>query len=198
MSSDRKKRVIIGISGATGAIFGVRLLQMLRSMPDWETHLVTSDAGVLTVRQEVGWSQARLREEADQTHNIKDIAAPIASGSYRCEAMIVAPCSMRSLSAIARSSSDNLLTRAADVILKERRKLVLMARETPLTAAHIENMAQVTNMGGIICPPVPAFYMLPTTIDELVNHTCIRVLDLLNVEQEYAGRWAGLNFNTKS
>lgn len=187
------RRVIVAITGATGAIYGVRLAQVLRANPGIETHLLVSPAGMMNVQHELGLGKAETEALGDVVHNVRDIGATIASGSFRAEAMVVAPCSMRTLAAVANGLSDNLITRAADVILKERRRLVLMVRETPLNLAHLRNMTAVTEMGGIVFPPVPGFYQKPATIAELVDHTVGRVLDLIDVPQTLAPSWAGLN-----
>jgi len=189
----KKNRLIIGISGASGIIYGIRLLQYLKDT-DIETHLIVSKAAQQTRAVETSLSAAELHQLADKYHKIDNIGASISSGSYKTLGMIVAPCSMRTLADIAQGNSSNLLTRAADVILKERRKLVLMVRETPLNLAHIRNMAQATEMGAIIAPPVPAFYNQPTCIDDIVNHSVGRVLDLFDIDSgSPVKRWAGLS-----
>ena len=185
------RRVIVGMTGATGALYGVRLLQRLRATGH-ETHLVASPAGMLNVHHELGLSRKGLEGLADVAYNPADVGARIASGSFATQAMVVTPCSMRSLAAIALGLSDNLLTRAADVTLKERRRLVLMVRETPFNLAHLRNMTAVTEMGGVIFPPLPAFYHRPQSIDELVDDTVERVLSLLGVEQATPKPWSGL------
>lgn len=186
------KRITVAISGASGAVYGVRLLQRLRGMADVQTHLVVSDAGWLNVQHELNLPRAEVEALADVTCPVRDIGSAIASGSFRCDGMVIAPCSMRTLAAVALGLSDNLITRAADVMLKERRKLILMVRETPLNLAHLRNMTSVTEMGGIVFPPVPGFYQRPQTIEEMVDHTVSRVLDLLNLPQADAVRWNGL------
>lgn len=194
------QRLIIAITGATGAIYGVRLLQAPQGAADVETHLLMSPAGVMNLQHELDMGRAEVEALADVVHNVRDIGATIASGSFRANAMIVAPCSMRTLAAIAHGLSDNLITRAADVTLKERRKLVLMVRETPLNLAHLRNMTAVTEMGGIVFPPVPGFYQKPQTIDELVDHTVGRVLDLVDLREigeKLAPGWGGLNSSTE-
>jgi len=185
------KRFVVAISGASGAVYGVRLLNLLRDLDGVQTHLVVSDAGWLNVAQELKDSRAEVEALADVFYPVHDVGATIASGSFQCDGMVVAPCSMRTLAAIAHGLSDNLITRAADVMLKERRRLILMTRETPLNLAHLRNMTAVTEMGGIIFPPVPAFYQRPQTLTELVDHTVSRVLDLLGVAQPDAPRWTG-------
>jgi 4-hydroxy-3-polyprenylbenzoate decarboxylase len=186
------KRIIVAISGASGAVYGVRLLQCLHGMAHVQTHLVVSDAGWLNVQQELGLPRAGVEALADVVYPVRDIGSAIASGSFRCDGMVIAPCSMRTLAAVALGLSDNLITRAADVMLKERRKLVLMVRETPLNLAHLRNMTSVTEMGCIIFPPVPGFYQRPQTIEEMVDHTVSRVLDLLDLPPADAVRWNGL------
>ncbi len=181
-------RLIVGISGATGIIYGIRLLEMLRSL-GVETHLVISKAGDMTRAYETALSAKEIRALADVCYSASDITAPISSGSFRTMGMIIAPCSVRTLSEIAVGTTDNLLTRAADVVLKERRRLVLLARETPLHAGHLKSMLAVTEYGGIIAPPVPAFYTGATTISELVDHTVGRVLDLFDLDAGVLKRW---------
>jgi len=188
MISQPKRRIIIGISGATGVIYGIRLLQVLKEM-DIETHLVVSKPGDMTRAYETDISVSELRGLADVTYNINDIGAAISSGSFKTMGMIVAPCSIRTLSEIATGVTSNLLTRSADVVLKERRRLVLMVRETPLHAGHLKSMLAVTESGGIIAPPVPAFYIKPNTIDDIINHTVGRVLDLFDLEMPSIKRW---------
>ena len=188
-----RQRIIVGISGASGAIYGVRLLQALREQPQIETHAVISDAGWLNLAHELGLARTQAHTLADVVHGIDSIGASIASGSFRATGMVVAPCSMRTLAAIAHGLADNLLTRAADVMLKERRRLILLARETPLHLVHLRNMTTVTEMGAIVCPPVPAFYQKPQTVEDIVQHSVARVLDLLGLEQQLAAPWAGLS-----
>ncbi len=182
------RRMIIGISGATGVIYGVRLLQVLKQQ-GIETHLVVTKAGEMTRAYETHFSTQQLRSLADVWYPATDVGAAISSGSFKTMGMIIAPCSIRTMSEIAYGITSNLLTRAADVALKERRRLVLMVRETPLTAGHIKSMLAVTESGGIIAPPVPAFYIQPQTIEELVDHTVGRVLDLFDIEIEGMRRW---------
>ena len=186
-----KARIVVGISGATGTVYGVRLLERLRALGA-ETHLVVTPAGVLSAHHELGLDRQQLEALADHVHAVGDVGAAIASGSFRTQAMVVAPCSMRTLGAVAHGLSDNLLTRAADVTLKERRRLVLMVRETPLTLAHLRNMTAVTEMGGVIFPPLPAFYHRPQTLDEAVAESVERVLALLGLEQAAPRAWQGL------
>ena len=186
------QKIVIAITGATGSIYGLRLLEMLREDPSCETHLVVSQAAVLNIREELPLTLKKFEASADVVHNIRNVGASIASGSFLCDGMIVAPCSMRTLAAIANGLSDNLITRAADVMLKERRPLTLMVRETPLNLAHLRNMAACTEMGAIIFPPVPAFYARPSSIDEIVDHSCIRILDQFGIHRAADRRWTGL------
>ena len=185
------RRIIVGISGASGAIYGVRLLQVLRESPGVEAHLVVSSAGWRNVEEEHGLQRSAIEGLAHTVHDIANVGAAIASGSFQCSGMVVAPCSMRTLAAIAHGLSDNLLTRAADVVLKERRRLVLMVRESPLHLVHLRNMVSVTEMGAIVCPPMPAFYLRPQTVDDVVDFSVARVLDLLDVPHTLAARWRG-------
>lgn len=188
-----EKRLIVAITGASGAAYGVRLLQVLRDIPGIQTHLVPSDAGLQNLRQELDMDRTQLEALAHVVHPVRDIGASIASGSFQAEGMVVAPCSMRTLAAIAVGLSDNLISRAADVMLKERRRLILMVRETPFNLAHLRNMTSVTEMGGIIFPPLPAFYHRPQTIAELIDHTVSRVIDLLALPHPApAPRWNGI------
>jgi 4-hydroxy-3-polyprenylbenzoate decarboxylase len=184
------KRIIIGISGATGIVYAVRLLEVLRDL-EVETHLVITKAGEMTAAYESDLPIKHIKGLADIVHPIGDIGASISSGSYKTLGMIVAPCSMRSVGEIASGASSNLLTRAADVCLKERRRLVLLARETPLHAGHLKAMLAVTEMGGIIFPPVPAFYHRPARLEDVVDHTVGRVLDLFDLEAGLLERWEG-------
>ena len=187
-----KKRLIIAVTGATGSIYGMRILQQLRAIGGWESHLIVSDAGVLNAWQEYGLSRKDLNKLADVVHNPRDVGAAIASGSFITHGMVIAPCSMKTLAGVAHAFSDNLITRAADVILKERRRLVLLIREAPLNLAHLRNMAAVTEMGGVIFPPVPAFYNQPKSVDDIINHTVGRVLDLFEVHHDNIARWQGM------
>jgi len=186
------RRLIVAITGATGAAYGVRLLEVLRATGGWETHLVLSDAGVLNAWHELGMKRRAIERLADVAYAPKDIGAAIASGSFLTEGMIVAPCSMKTLAAIAHAHAEDLVARAADVVLKERRRLVLLPRETPLNLAHLRNMVAVTEMGGIVFPPVPAFYARPKTIEQLVDHTVGRVLDLFGIRVARLPRWRGM------
>lgn len=191
-TSQPPRRLIVGITGATGVIYGVRLLQLLREMPGVETHLMISDAGVLNLHQELEMRRKQVEALAHVVHNVRDIGAAIASGSFQSDGMVIAPCSMKTLAAVANGLSDNLITRAADVVLKERRRLVLMVRETPFNLAHLRNMTSVTEMGGIIFPPLPGFYHRPQNIAEMVDQTLGRVLDLFAVQHTLTPRWNGL------
>jgi polyprenyl P-hydroxybenzoate/phenylacrylic acid decarboxylase-like protein len=186
------KRLIVGITGATGAIYGVKVLEAIRETPELESHLILSEAGALNLWHELKMRRKELEKLADAAYHPNDIAAAIASGSFLTEGMLIAPCSMKTLAAVAHAHADDLVSRAADVVLKERRRLVLLPRETPLNLAHLRNMVAVSEMGGIIFPPVPAFYALPKTIDELVGHTVARVLDLFGVHSPKLARWQGL------
>ncbi len=187
-----KKRLIVGITGATGAVYGVRMLEALKSAAGWESHAVLSEAGALNLWHELKMKRKDLERIADAAYHPKDIAATIASGSFLTEGMVIAPCSMKTLAAVAHAHADDLVSRAADVVLKERRRLVLLPRETPLNLAHLRNMATVTEMGGIVFPPVPAFYALPRSIDDLVAHTVARVLDLFGIHSAKLARWQGM------
>jgi 4-hydroxy-3-polyprenylbenzoate decarboxylase len=190
--SDKTRRIIVAITGATGAVYGVRLLQRLSATPGVETHLVISDAAALTLHQEVGMQKRDVEALAHVVHKNREIGASVASGSFHTDGMVIAPCSMKTLAAVAHGLSDNLIARAADVVLKERRRLILMVRETPFNLAHLRNMTAVTEMGGIVFPPVPGFYQRPATIDDMVDHTVARVLDLLGIEHALAPQWPGI------
>jgi 2,5-furandicarboxylate decarboxylase 2 len=187
-----KKRLIVGITGATGAVYGVQILRTIREVEGWESHLILSDAGALNLWHELKMKRRELEKLADVAYHPKDIAATISSGSYLTEGMVIAPCSMKTLAAVAHAHADDLLSRAADVVLKERRRLVLVPRETPLNLAHLRNMVAVTEMGAIVFPPVPAFYALPKSLDDLVAHTVARVLDLFGVHSARLARWQGM------
>lgn len=186
------KRLVIAITGATGVVYGVSLLRILRALPDIETHLLISDAAVLNLHQELDMKRKDVEALAHVVHHVRDIGASIASGSFQSDGMIIAPCSMKTLAAVAHGLSDNLITRAADVTLKERRRLVLMVRETPFNLAHLRNMTAVTEMGGIIFPPLPGFYHRPQSIAEMVEQTAGRVLDLFGIQHQLTPRWNGL------
>ena len=187
------KRLVIGIAGASGVIYAVRLLEVLHDVPNVETHLVLSDAARQTIGYETNFTVEKVMELADVQHSIKNIAASISSGSFKTMGMVVVPCSMKTLSGIAMSFSDNLLLRAADVTLKDRRPLVLLPRETPLHLGHLRLMVQVSEMGAILLPPMPAFYHRPKTVDDIINQTVNRVLDVLKIELEHDlfDRWIG-------
>lgn len=188
MSTSKLRRLVIGISGATGIIYGVRLLELLKPT-DIETHLIISKAGHQTRVYETNFSSSAITNLADFNYSNTDIAAVISSGSFKTMGMIIAPCSMRTLADIACGTTSTLISRAADVILKERRRLVVMARESPLNLVHIDNMRKVTEMGGIIAPASPAFYSQPTSIDDLINHSVGRILDLFDIELDIVKRW---------
>jgi 2,5-furandicarboxylate decarboxylase 2 len=187
-----KKRLIVGITGATGAVYGVEILRALKALPDWESHVVLSDAGALNLWHELQMKRRDLEALAGAAHHPKDIGAAIASGSFLTEGMVIAPCSMKTLAAVAHAHADDLLSRAADVVLKERRRLVLVPRETPLNLAHLRNMVAATEMGAVVFPPVPAFYALPKSIEDLVAHTVARVLDLFGIHSPRLARWQGM------
>ena len=186
------KRLVVAITGASGAMYVIRLLQWLRESAQVETHLMISDAGVLSMHYELDMKRKDVEALADVVHSVRDVGACVASGSFQSEGMIIAPCSMKTLGSVAHGLSDNLITRAADVILKERRRLVLMVRETPFNLAHLRNMTSVTEMGGIIYPPLPALYQKPQSIEEMVDHTTGRVLDLFGIQQTLAPQWQGI------
>ncbi len=188
MAPEPPKRLIIGISGASGVIYGIRLLEML-APTSIETHLVMSRSAEITAAHETDWKIADIRALADVYHRSEDIGAGISSGSFRTMGMIIAPCSIRSLSEIATGVTSSLLTRAADVVLKERRKLVLMVRETPLHLGHLRSMTAAAELGAIVCPPVPAFYARPETVDDMVAHTIGRVLDQFDIDLGTVRRW---------
>jgi polyprenyl P-hydroxybenzoate/phenylacrylic acid decarboxylase-like protein len=187
------KRLVVAITGASGGAYGVKLLRELRAASGWESHLVLSDAGALNCWHELRMKRKDVERLAGAAYHPRDIAAPIASGSFLAEGMVIAPCSMRTLAAAAHAHADDLVSRAADVALKERRRLVLLVRETPLNLAHLRNMVAVTEMGGIIFPPVPALYARPKSIEDLVAHTVGRVLDLFGIASRNLKRWQGLD-----
>ncbi|ONN66644.1 UbiX family flavin prenyltransferase [Herbaspirillum sp. VT-16-41] len=191
-SSPPRQRLIVAITGATGAIYGVRLLQHLRKHGQVETHLMISEAGVLNLHQELDMRRKDVEALADVVHHVRDVGACIASGSFASTGMVVAPCSMKTLAAVAHGLSDNLITRAADVVLKERRRLVLMVRETPFNLAHLRNMTAVTEMGGVIFPPLPGFYQRPASMEEMVDHTLGRVLDMFGISMQLTPEWQGM------
>jgi len=187
------RRIVIAISGASGVIHGIRLVQVLQQVPDVESHLIVSNAGKRTIDLETDWSVGGVEALADRCYRMNDIAAPLASGSFKADAMAVVPCTMKTLSGIANSFADNLLVRAADVMLKERRRLVLVPRETPLHLGHLRLMIRVAEMGAVVMPPNPAFYHRPVSVEEIVDQTVNRVLDLLGVEldADLFRRWDG-------
>lgn len=191
MGVTRPSRLIVGITGASGAVYGVRLLERARAL-GVQTHLVATPAGILNVHHELGLDRSALEALATQAHAPGDVGACIASGSFTTDAMVIAPCTMKTLAAVAHGMGDNLLTRAADVMLKERRRLVLLTRESPLHLGHLRNMVAATELGAIVCPPVPAFYQRPGTVDEIVLHSVARALDLLGLPHDLAPRWQGL------
>jgi 4-hydroxy-3-polyprenylbenzoate decarboxylase len=188
------QRLIVGISGASGVIYGVRLLQILQELPV-ESHLILSKAADMTLSYESPLKAVDVRALADHVHHEADLGAPPSSGSFQALGMVVAPCSIRSMSEIATGTTSSLLTRAADVTLKERRRLVLMVRETPLHAGHLRNMLALAEMGAVIAPPVPAFYIRPQSLDDMVDHTIGRVLDLFGLENKLAKRWDKIHPN---
>ena len=190
-------RLIVAITGASGAIYGVRLLEALRKAPKVEVHLVISKTGRLTVALETGRTVREVEKLAHQVHRDQDLAASISSGSFKTAGMIVAPCSMKTLSGIVNSYSDNLVVRAADVVLKERRKLVLMPRETPLHLGHCRLLVRAAEMGAIIAPPMPAFYNAPRTLQDAVDHSVGRVLDLFDIDSALVRRWKGRQQGSK-
>jgi 4-hydroxy-3-polyprenylbenzoate decarboxylase len=181
--------VIVAITGASGATYGVRTLEVLADVPDVETHLVLSDGGRATLTHETGITPDDVAELADVVHDDRDLAAPIASGSYRVAGMVVAPCSIRTLSGIATSASSSLVVRAADVCLKDRRRLVLLVRETPLHLGHLRLMTHATEAGAIVFPPAPAMYIRPRSLDDVIDHTVMRVLDQLDIDVDISPRW---------
>jgi 4-hydroxy-3-polyprenylbenzoate decarboxylase len=186
------RRVVVAMSGASGAVYGARLIEVLAAMPEIELHAIISAGAAATIRYELGAEPADLAALADRVHDERDLAAPLASGTFLTHSMVVAPCSIRSLSAIANSANDNLLVRAADVHLKERRRLVLVVRETPLHEGHLRLMTLATRAGAVILPPVPGFYIRPATVAELVDHTVGKVLDSLGIAHDLSPRWGGL------
>ena len=193
MAAGQKRRLVVAITGASGAAYGVELLRELRAARGWESHLVLSEAGALNCWHELRMKRKDVERLARVAYSPRDIAAPIASGSFLTEGMVIAPCSMKTLSAAAHAHASDLVSRAADVALKERRRLVLLVRETPLNLAHLMNMVAVTEMGGIIFPPVPALYIRPKSVDELVAHSVGRVLDLFGIASAKLKRWQGLD-----
>lgn len=187
-----KRRIIVAMTGATGAVYGTRILQELRRVGGIETHVVISRAGILSAAAELDLHRRDIESLGDIAHAEKDVGASIASGSFKTDGMIIAPCSMRTLAAIATGVTDNLVARAAEVVLKERRRLVLIARETPLTLVHLRNMVTVTEMGGVVFPPVPAFYAKLDSLDAMIDQTVGRVLDLFGIDSPLVQRWSGV------
>jgi flavin prenyltransferase len=185
-------RLIIGITGASGVIYGIRLLETLRTTPGVETHLVISNGAVLNIELETDWSIKAVEALADVVHSDRNLAASISSGSCLTDGMVIVPCSMKTLSGVASSCADNLIVRAADVTLKERRRLVLVPRESPLHVGHTRMLHEAALMGAIICPPMPAFYNLPGSVDDIINHTVGRILDLFGLDSDLVRRWQGL------
>jgi 4-hydroxy-3-polyprenylbenzoate decarboxylase len=186
------RRIIVGITGATGVIYGIRLLEALKNK-EVETHLILSDAGKKNILIETDYTIEDVEGLASQVHDIGNLASSISSGSFRTEGMVIIPCTVKTLSGVAHSYNDNLIVRAADVVLKERRKLILVVRETPLHKGHLELMSRVAGLGGIILPPIPAFYHSPRTIDDLLNHTAGKILDLLEIDNSLFTRWKGID-----
>ncbi len=184
-------RLIVGISGASGVIYGIRMLEVLKDQPDVETHLVISNGGKLNIALETDWDVKDVEALADEVHSDQNLAATIASGSFKTGGMVIAPCSMKTLSGVVNSYADTLVVRAADVIMKEHRPLVLMPRETPLHAGHCRLLHEAALMGCMIAPPMPAFYNEPQSIDDLINHNVGRVLDLFGLDNSIVKRWAG-------
>ena len=193
------RRLVVGISGASGTIYGIRLLEVLKDVEDIETHLVLSDSGKQNIRLETNYTVEAVQALADAQYQFNNVAAAIASGSFKTIGMVVIPCSMKTVSSIALSASENLLVRAADVTLKERRRLVIVPRETPLHLGHLRLMTQLAEMGAILVPPMPAFYNRPKTLDDIINQTVNRVLDLVGIElpHDITERWAGPKKHTK-
>ncbi len=185
-------RLIIGISGASGVIYGIRLLEVLHELEEIETHLVLSSTAKMNISYETDWQLADVEALADEVHNINNVGANISSGSYKTSGMIIVPCSMKTLSGIVNSYADNLMVRAADVVLKEQRRLVLMPRETPLHVGHCRLLYEASKMGVVIAPPMPALYTKPESIDDLINHSVGRVLDLFDLDPGLVNRWAGI------
>jgi len=184
-------RLIVGISGASGVIYGIRLLEALKTLPDIKTHLIISKGGKLNITLETAWDVKEVEALADVAHNDQNLAASISSGSFQTGGMVIAPCSMKTLSGIVHSYADNLIVRAADVILKERRPLVLIPRESPLHVGHTRLLHEAALMGAVICPPMPSFYNAPKTVDDIINHTVGRILDLFSLDSGLVRRWPG-------
>lgn len=186
-----KKRLVIGITGATGSIYAVRLLQQLQAVPDVESHLIVSPSGLLNIKYELDMDRRQINALADHVHGFREVGTTLASGAFDTLGMLILPCSMRTLAATAHAFSDNLITRAADVHLKERRRLVLAVRETPFNLAHLRNMTAVTEMGGVIFPPLPAFYHHPKNLDDMIDHTVARLLGLFDIRVS-SPEWEGV------
>jgi len=189
--------LIVAITGATGVIYGIRLLEYLAAMKSVETHLIISEAGETTIKLETEWSIEKVKQLATFNYDLKNVAARISSGSFRTDGMIIAPCTVKTMSAIANSYNENLIIRAADVTLKERRKLLMMVRETPLHLGHLKTMERLTEMGAIIMPPVPAFYHKPKIVEDLVNYTVGKALDMLDIDHNLFQRWPGCTSDGK-
>jgi flavin prenyltransferase len=186
------KRIIVAITGATGVIYGIRMLEVLKEL-GIETHAILSDTAKKNILLETSFTVERVEKLAYTVHEIKNMASPISSGSFKTDGMVVVPCTIKTLSGVAHSYSDNLIVRAADVVLKERRRLILVVRETPLHKGHFELMRKVSDIGGIILPPIPAFYHLPKTIDDIINHTVGKILDIIEIDHSLYKRWEGAN-----
>jgi len=191
-------KLIIGISGASGIVYGVRLLEILSKIEGVETHLVISQAGELNIKYETDWRVEDIKAMADFCYDVRNLGAPLSSGSFKTDGMIIAPCSIKTMSALANSYTENLLIRAGDVTLKEQRKLVLLVRETPLHIGHLRNMERLAQMGATILPPMPAFYYRPKTIQDIIDHTVGKVLDIFGIEHELFARWQGISGGEKA
>jgi 4-hydroxy-3-polyprenylbenzoate decarboxylase len=186
------RRIIVGITGSSSPIYGIRTLMALHEMPDIETHLILSEGARVSIKYEApDWSPEDISALADVTHDPRNMAAAVSSGSFKTDGMVVVPCSMKTLASIAHSYNSDLITRAADVVLKERRRLVVVARETPLHRGHLMNMLAIADMGGVILPPIPGFYHKPKTIEDVIDHTVGKILDLLDIENDKFARWTG-------
>ena len=186
------RRIIVGITGSSAPIYGIMTLKALSEAEDVETHLIVSEGAKVSIRYEApDWSVDKITAMADVVHDPRNLAASVSSGSFKTDGMVIVPCSMKTLASVAHSLAEDLIVRAADVCLKERRRLIVVARETPLNRAHLLNMLAVTDMGGIILPPIPGFYSHPQTVEDVVNHTVGKVLDLLDIEHKLFARWAG-------
>lgn len=187
------KRIVVGFSGASGAVYGIRFLELLRARPDIETHLVLSDAAKRTIAEETDWAVKDVEALATRRYDNKDIGATIASGSFKTDGMVIVPCSVKTAASVAHCLADNLLTRAADVTLKEGRPLIVVVRETPLHLGHLRVLTALAEMGAVLLPPMPAFYQRPKQIEDLVDHTLARVLDRLGIPQDLVPEWRGTN-----